>query len=104
MFKGGVSGLFQLHLVEFTQAIQNLAAVGPVDAGRTVEIEDGVLVGSETHPVMLAGEEAAAPETGNQWLATLVLGHHHDEGGKVLVHGAQSEIEPRSHAGATGEL
>ena len=61
-FEGGVAGCFELNLVQFTDAVEDFAAVGAIDALGTVEIKDGILVGAEADSIVLAGKKAAAPE------------------------------------------
>ena len=57
---------------------------------------------AELHALMLAGQEAAAPQPREQRLIVLLpraLRDHHDEGRQVLVLAAQAVAQPRAQAG-----
>ena len=78
-----------------------------VHAGRVGQEQHRVALGAQRHALVLAGQEAGAPEAVVERLGLLAAGpgrSHHDEGGQVLVLGAQAVAEPGAEAGPAGEL
>ena len=90
--------------MQIVQAIEEVTSAIAGDTVWVAEKEDGVFAGTEPDPLMAGGEEAAAPETSINRLATLILADENDVGRQVVVFGAEPVAEPGSERGATGEL
>jgi len=94
-------------LVEAGEIIEQGAPLGAVDAGRVVEVQHRVGARAEADPLVRGGEEAAAPEAGEDGLAGVLAGalrNQRDEGGKVGVDRAEAVADPSADAGVTGQL
>ena len=96
-------GVVHRAAAELVQRIdrRDVAALGLArDAGRVVEVEDGVSFGTELHALVLGGEEAAAPLARGDGLrrASLAGGDEDDEAGEVFGFGAESIGDPGAHA------
>ena len=84
----GVAGFGGAEVVELGEVVEQRAALVAVDAGRVVEIEDGVRAGAEADALVRRGQEAAAPESREDRLAGVLAGalrDHGDERGQVFV-------------------
>ncbi len=90
------------HLVQLAQAVEHAAARVRIDAGRIGQVQDRVArAGAEADPLVLAGQEAGAPQAREDGLIGAVaaaLRDHDHEGRQVLVFGAQSVAEPGAEA------
>ena len=100
---GWVAELAEGEPVEFVGGVEEIASGLTGDALGVGDVEDWVAGVAELDPAVLGGEEAAAPVTGLERLAAAAAGED-DEGGEVLVAGAETVGEPCAHDGAAGLL
>jgi hypothetical protein len=92
-------------LVHLTESIEHRAASFDGDAVRVVDEQNRICAGAQSNSRVLAGKKARAPETRRDRLhigfGMKVLGLQHNEGGQVLIHAAQSVVDPGTDAGAS---
>ena len=103
----GVADELVVLFVECAQAVEGVASDLGGDAGRVVDEQDGVAAAAEGDTGVLAREVAGGPEAGGDGLVLLVVrgaGDQDDEGGEVVVEGAQTVGDPGAEAGAAGDL
>ena len=68
--------------VERRQVVQQLPTLGAIDRRRVLKVEHRISAWAQANPLVIGGEEAAAPETGEDRLAGILagaLGDHGDE-------------------------
>ena len=103
----GVGDFLVGDFVEGVDAVEGFAADGGGDAWGVVDVEDGVASGTEGDAGVFAGEVAGGPEAGGDGLFLGAVGRggdEDDEGGEVLIHGAEAVGGPGAEAGAAGDL
>ena len=93
-FQGRVAGAFELDLMKFLQSVEHFSAASGGHALRTIEVEDGVLVGAKPNACMLAREKSVSPEARDERLSAFILSHEGYEVGQVRVHRAQTVGKP----------
>ena len=102
-FDLGVVEFLVMDTVEVAKVVEGFAAEVGVDTVGVVEVEDGILAGTEADALVFGREEAGSPEAVVEGLAGPVGGHG-DEGGQVGVFAAETVGKPGADGGAAGEL
>ena len=91
-----------LPAIELAECIEHAPALGPRNTGRVVEIENGITLATELHPLETPGEKARPPEAVIKRLACFrpAVGGESHEGGKICVLAPEPVGHPGPHARA----
>ena len=90
-----------VHFIERLDAVERVAPHRCGNAGRVVDVQNGVALAPECHPGVLAREVAARPQPpadGLNLLAVRRLRDEHDERGQVLIFRSKAVAHPRAEA------
>ena len=79
----GVASACQHRLVHRLQSLDHHPSHVAADTGRIRELQHRVSLRADGAPGMTGRQETAAPQPRQQRLASLALGHQHDESGQV---------------------
>jgi hypothetical protein len=103
----GIVQLFELFLVQFAERVEHGAAAGGGDAGRILNVENGIADVTEGDSGVFAGEEAAGPHAGEEGLSCGAAApgrREDDEGREVVAFAAEAIGEPGAEAGFAGHF
>ncbi len=96
-----------MPVVQFIEGIEHVTSVGGEDAGRVLEVEDGIAGAAEGDAGVAGGEEAGTPHAGEEGLAIAGGGEgrgEDDEGGEIIAFAAEAIGEPGADGGLAGDF
>ncbi len=103
----GITEGAMMPVVQFIEGIEHVTSVGGQDAGRVLEVEDGIAGAAEGDAGVAGGEEAGTPHAGEEGLTIAGGGEgggEDDEGGEIIAFAAEAIGEPGADGGFAGDF